>query len=135
MEKKICIIVLLALAAWIVACTKTAGPGGRATVEGKVFVKNFNSYTTDVISEYYVAGEQVYITYGDQQVVGNSVKTSVDGSYQFRYLNKGHYKVFANSLDTSVHIKGSKKTIPVVMEFDITTNKEVLTLKDIVINK
>ncbi|MBC7863012.1 MAG: hypothetical protein IAF38_08555, partial [Bacteroidia bacterium] len=95
------------------SCEKPAGPGGKASVTGKLYAKDFDKYATVKLSEYYVAGENVFICYGDNKAVGNDVKTSADGSFEFLYLNKGHYRIFANSRDTSIHYNGSNKEIAV----------------------
>ena len=129
-------MILLAITCLIAgSCKKPAGPGGKATITGKVYAKNFDSYGFSVLSEYYIPGESVYICYGTDNTVRNNVKTSTDGSFKFLYLNKGHYKVFAVSRDTSVHSKGSKKTIPVEFEFDINGLNDTKDLGTITINK
>lgn len=117
------------------SCKKPAGPGGKAAIKGKVYAKNFDSYGFSVISQYYSSGESVYICYGTDNAVRNNVKTSSDGSFEFLYLNLGHYKVFVASHDTSIHVKNSKKTIPVELELDISTTKQTADLGDIIINK
>jgi hypothetical protein len=119
----------------VYSCKKPAGPGGRASVKGKVYVRDFDKYAYSKISEYYASGETVYISYGTNEFVGNDIKTADDGSFKFLYLNKGHYKVFANSRDTSIHVNGSNKTIPVVIEFDITNVTQTIDLGDLIINK
>ncbi len=116
-------------------CNKPAGIGGRATVKGKVYQYDFdNSYHT-VIGKGYSTGETVYISYGSNSSLSKNVKTSSDGSFEFLYLNKGHYKVYANSVDTSIKKSGNSTTIPVVREFDITSKNQTITLEDIIINK
>lgn len=127
--------ILISLVCAIHACTKPAGPGGKAVIKGKLYAKNFDSYNVAQISEYYIAGENVYICYGSSQAVGNDVKTSADGSFQFLYLNKGHYKIFANSRDTSIKVKNSKKTVPVMVEVDINSTNQVVDVGNIIINK
>jgi hypothetical protein len=117
------------------ACEKPPGPGGRATVKGKVYVMDYDKYATYKIDEYYAPGEKVYIVYGDQNVTGNDVRTKDDGSFEFLYLNKGHYKVFVESRDTSIHMGSVDKTIPLSVEFDITSVREVKDLGKIVICK
>lgn len=117
------------------ACTKPAGPGGRAMVKGKVFAKDYDNTQSYVISREYSPGEKVYIVYGNSSYVGNKTETSNDGSFAFLYLNKGHYKVFVNSLDTSIKVKGNKTYKPVVKEFDIKNTKDVIDLGDIIIAK
>ena|ERR1700758_4825843 len=128
-------LLLLTVFLAIHSCKKPAGPGGRASVEGKIYVRDFDKYATTKISEYYGAGESVYICYGNNEYVGNTIKTTTDGSFKFLYLNKGHYKVFANSRDTSIHVNGSNKTIPVIVEFDISSVYETKDIGDLIINK
>ena len=121
---------------FFIACKKPAGPGGHAAIKGKVYVKDFNSAAYgSPISEYYGAGEKVYICYGTSNIVGNNIVTSGDGSFEFLYLNKGHYTVYALSRDTSIHVSGSSKTLPVTYTVDITSSSQVVSLSDIVINK
>jgi hypothetical protein len=128
----VCILTLVV----IHSCKKPPGPGGRASIIGKIYVKDFNTAAIPpAIAEYYGAGETVYICYGDETVVGNSVKTTTDGSFDFQFLRKGHYKVFALSRDTSIHVAGTNKTLPVSFEIDITGTKQIIDLKDITINK
>ena len=120
----------------IAACKKPAGPGGKASIKGKVYVKDFNTAAYGPpISEYYGAGETVFVCYGTSNSVGNTVRTSTDGSYEILYLRKGHYKIFALSRDTSIHIAGGNKTIPVEIQVDLTSDKQQFNLPDIIINK
>lgn len=129
-------LVTVALITFIIAaCSKPAGPGGRATIKGKVYGYDFENTQRYVIAKGYVAAESVYIVYGNNTVVGNNVKTSTDGSFEFLYLNKGHYKIFVNSLDTSIKQKGNNTKIPVIKEFDITGVNQTIKLDDLIINK
>lgn len=116
-------------------CKKEAGPGGRASVKGKVYAHDWDNTQLFKISEGYSSGERVYILYGDKTTIGDDVRTSMDGSFEFKYLNKGRYKLFVNSLDTAYKIKGNDTYIPVIREFEITNTKGTLTLEDIIINK
>ena len=118
----------------LTACEKPPGPGGKATVQGKVYGTDFDNQQRVAISRGYVAGERVYLIYGNGTEVGDDVRTSYDGSFQFKYLTKGHYKIFVNSLDTTEFYKGRDMTNPVIMEFDITDPKQVVTLEDFKIN-
>jgi hypothetical protein len=118
----------------LLSCQKPAGPGGRATVKGKVYAYDYDNTQRYLLSKGYSPGEKVYITYGNTSV-GKDIKTDADGNFEFLYLNKGHYKVFVNSLDTSIKVKGNKTEISVVKEFDITGTKQVVDLGDLIINK
>ncbi len=117
------------------ACKKGAGEGGRAFIKGKVFIKNFTAPPGPFIlqDEYYAQGENVYIVYGDQPGVGKSVRTSYDGSFQFEYLRKGNYKVFAYSDDTSSTL--NSKTKAIIANVEIKSPTETVSIPDIVIVK
>ena len=133
--KKIPNLVIAAIFCLVISsCEKPPGPGGRATIKGKLHAKNFDAYAMTVISEYDIAGENVYICYGSDATARNNIKTSYDGSFEFMYLNKGHYKIFAVSRDTSIHIKKSEKTIPVMVEIDINSINQTVDVGEIVIN-
>ncbi len=127
---------VLGLCATFTFCKKPPGPGGKAAIKGKIYVKDFDAFANlPILAEYYGSGETVYICYGTDQAVGGTVHTGPDGSYEFLYLRPGHYKIFANSRDTSLRVAGASKVIPVVVEVDITSTKQVVTLSDIIINK
>ena len=117
------------------ACKKPAGPGGKASVSGKVYAIDYDNSTTIVISRGYSSGEQVYISYGNSTQINDDVRTGLEGSYEFTHLNKGHYKVFAMSLDSAVVSKGNDTKKTVIQEFDITQVNQKVVLKDFVINK
>jgi hypothetical protein len=124
------------IALFAMGCSKPAGPGGKATVKGRVYARDYDNTQTYMISKGYSAGESVYICYGHSNDIGDNVKTSYDGSFKFMYLNKGHYKVFVNSLDTNIRgIKGNDTEVPVIVEIDIKDTKQTVDLGDIVINK
>jgi hypothetical protein len=129
-----CSIFLLSFAV-LTACKKPAGPGGQATVKGKVYAYDYDNTQNYLISKGYSSGEKVYIVYGNNTSVGNSVTTSIDGTFEFKYLTKGKYKVYVNSLDTSYKVKGNDTEYPVIKEFEIKETKQKITLEDIVINK
>jgi uncharacterized surface anchored protein len=128
-------IVMVAMLIFLGACKKPPGPGGRATVKGKVYAYDYDNTQNYLISKGYSAGTKVFIVYGDDKVVGNNVTTSYDGSFEFKYLNKGKYRVFVNSVDTGYKVKGNDTEIPVSKEFEIKDAKGTITLEDFVINK
>ena len=129
-----CSIIILALT-YFAGCKKPPGPGGQATVKGKVYAYDYDNTQNYLISKGYSPGTKVFIVYGSGNDIGNNVTTSIDGSFEFKYLTKGHYKVFVNSLDTSYKVKGNDTEYPIIKEFDIKETKQKITLEDIVINK
>lgn len=116
-------------------CKKGPGEGGRAFITGKLFVKNYTSppCPCSLKEQYYAQGENVFIIFGDEPGVGESVKTSYDGSFRFQYLRKGKYKIFSLSKDTSSTT--NSKTVESMVEVEIKKSNETINLPDLVILK
>lgn len=115
------------------SCKKQPGEGGFASIEGKVYVKNYDASYTILTAEYYLPGETVYIIYGDGTEVGNTVKTAYDGSFKFNYLRKGKYKVYVLGEDpTKPYLSVPKEEL---VEINITEKKQKKVLDDLVIIK
>lgn len=115
---------------FFLSCKKKPGEGGFATIQGKVYVKNYDAFFTYVTSEYYVPSETVYVIYGDGTEIGQTVKTSYDGSFKINYLRKGIYKIFVLGKDSSSATRGNPKEI--LIQTTITKKKEVVILPDLI---
>ncbi|MBL7921752.1 MAG: hypothetical protein JNJ40_15670 [Bacteroidia bacterium] len=113
------------------SCKKPPGEGGFASITGKLYVRNYEETFTVLTSQYYAAGETVYIIYGDGQEVGNTVKTSYDGSFVFNFLRKGKYKVYALGKDSTKPYQSVPKES--LFEVEITEKKQKMVLDDLVI--
>ena len=123
----------LVIFATLFSCKKEPGEGGFATIEGKVYVKNYDASYTILTAEHYLPGETVYIIYGDDIEVGNTVKSSYNGSFKFNYLRKGKYKVYVIGEDsTKAYLSVPKEQLK---EVTITKKKEKVVLGDLVIIK
>ena len=132
------------------SCNKGPGEGGKATITGKIWILNYK--TTNAVatlpkggfyaleSQYYGQDENVYIVYGDAQGVSNSVKSDYKGRFTFNYLRPGKYIVYALTRDTSYFpINGSgsnyNKKVGVLVNVEINSKKQVLTMDSIIIMK
>lgn len=131
--KKSILLLSASMLLFVSACKKDPGEGGFASIKGKVFVKDYNTYFTVLNGEYYGQAENVYIIYGDDARVGNSIKTAYDGSFQFDFLRKGKYKVYALSKDSAYAT--SSKTKEILMQVTIVDRKQKVELPDLVILK
>lgn len=127
------LIGLLILTMGFISCKKNAGEGGFASIEGKVYVKNYDQYFSYITSEYYLPSETVYIIYGTDSEVGNTVKTSYDGYFKFNYLQKGKYRIYVLGKDSNLVSRGNPKES--LMEINITQKKQKVVLEDLVILK
>lgn len=115
----------------LVSCSKEPGIGGNASIQGKVYAKYYNKYFTIKYGEGYAADQDVYIIYGDNISYSDRTRTSYDGSYEFKYLRKGKYKIFTYSKDSTLTIPSG--TYAVIAEGEIIDNKQILILPDLMI--
>jgi len=100
------------------SCKKDPGEGGTSSITGKVYAKDYNSTFTVLQGEYYAPDKWVFIIYGDNKDYGNKIRTSYDGTYEFKYLRPGTYHVYAYSKDSTLQ-----------------TNAEIAVIKDVTISK
>ena len=111
------------------SCRKVEGPGGSVTIKGVVIERN---HVGTSIFEYPAADQDVYIIYGSQNsFYDDDVSTSYDGSFEFRYLQKGDYQIFAYQDNPSV----ASGTDEVLVQVNASENNQVIILDTIYIDK
>lgn len=115
----------------VASCAKDAGEGGSSSIKGKVYAKYYNKTFTSLIGETYAPDKDVYIIFGDDVTYGDKQKTCYDGSFEFKYLRKGKYKVYAYSLDTT--LTNPSTQFAVIAEVEIAKNGETVVTNDIVV--
>lgn len=110
------------------ACTKEAGFGGLATIEGKVYARDFTPGGI-IEAEGYTADMKVVIEVVGSNQVLDEVRTDLNGSFKFDELRKGTYHVYTfTECDTCTNNED-----PVVQTVEITEKKESVTLEDFII--
>lgn len=76
------------------SCKKVEGEGGTSTIKGKI-IENRYSSVGSIIATYDAADQDVFIIYGDGSTYfDDKIATSYDGTFEFRYLQKGSYTIF-----------------------------------------
>jgi hypothetical protein len=131
-----CLCILL-----IASCAKDEGEGGKSTIKGKLFEKKYdNSYQT-LLSESASPDQKVYIIYGDgHETYDDDYNTSYNGEYEFKYLQKGTYTIFAYTTDTTGvaatgYVDENKPKIPVFAKVDVKENGSTVEVPDLTIIK
>ncbi|MBX7182844.1 MAG: carboxypeptidase-like regulatory domain-containing protein [Bacteroidia bacterium] len=74
------------------ACKKEAGEGGLASIKGKVYGYDINSYGV-LVDSGYVGDYRVSISYGDHAWFDDDTRTSPSGDFVFQGLQKGRYRL------------------------------------------
>jgi len=113
------------------SCKKVEGSGGSATIKGIIQEQKYNALG-NIIAEYPGSDQDVYLIYGTaDQFYDDDVKTSYDGSFMFKYLQKGTYTIFVYEDDAT---KPSGKNV-IKETFDITEKGQIIDLDTINIRK
>ncbi len=120
------LVYFLLLSFLFTACKKDAGPGGLATIQGKVYGRDITTSGT-LRGEGYLGDQRVFISVSGNAISFDDVRTSYDGSYRFSFLRKGTYDVWAFSdCDTCAF----KQRAVLQNGIIISDKKEVKTLPD-----
>lgn len=127
-----CWLLMLLAGVILSGCEKEPGRGGKATIYGKVYVKDYNATMTVLEQEYYGPDIWVYIIYGDDRDYGDRIRTGYDGTYEFKYLREGTYHVYAYSKDSTLQ---SVAEIPVIRDIVVPNKKQDIEIPEIVIFK
>lgn len=116
----------------LVSCNNEPGEGGRASIQGRVFVHTIAC--NDTLDSSYGVDEEVYIIAGDDPSHFDRVRTGPDGTFWFPYLRKGKYEIY--SLSEPIACDDPFGPLTAVSIFvEIKDRKEDLTTPDIVITK
>lgn len=131
---KLRFLVILGAVFFLAGCKKPAGEGGNSSIKGNVWVKDYNKSLTLVQYEYSGVDVDVYIIYGDETSYGDKVKTNGNGEFEFRYLRKGNYRIYAISEERIGNTNDSKQ-VAVEVEATITSKKQVVDVGQITIKQ
>lgn len=133
MKKNLLILLVAFLpVVFLSSCKKEAGEGGTSSIYGRIMVKDYNSTYTVLEEEYYGKDVDVYIIYGDDKTYSERIRSNYDGVFEFKYLRKGMYHVYAYSEDSTLQ---TNALIPVIRDVEITKNNEEVETTDIIIFK
>lgn len=127
------IIAFFLLAVLTMACKKQAGTGGSAKVTGSVWVQEWNNSFDVLETEYAGADEDLFLVYGDNAGYDDKITTDYNGKFEIKYLQKGKYKLYTYSKDSTFGSASGR--VAMVREFEIKENKSNTELPKFVIFK
>ncbi|MES2394956.1 MAG: hypothetical protein V4549_03090 [Bacteroidota bacterium] len=117
------------------SCKKEAGEGGTSFIKGRVYAKYYNKNFTLLADSAYAPDIDIYIIYGDEFSYGERKRTSYNGTYEFKFLQKGTYKIFAYTRDSTGTYRNLvnqyANDLPVIQEVEITKKKQTVEVPDI----
>lgn len=110
------------------SCSHEEGYGGLATIEGKVYGKNFNS-SGILVSQGYRGDVKVYISKHGDPAYFDSMDSAYDGSFRFKNLYKGTYDIWVYG-DCDYCTWDQVYTLTTVE----VSKKETATIEDLVVS-
>ncbi|MBI1836541.1 MAG: hypothetical protein HYR91_04680 [Flavobacteriia bacterium] len=117
------------------SCKKVEGPGGTSTIKGKITINNYNSQGTVLEGTYAGADQDIYIIYGDKDsTFDNDVKSSIDGTFEFPFLENGKYAIYVYEDVLPIVVGGNTKKA-VLVSTEIMKRKSTIDLGEIIIKK
>jgi hypothetical protein len=108
---------------------------GNSSISGRIYLVNYDQST--ICTQYpvsdtsYAQEQEVYIVYGSHDYYDDRIRTHYDGTFKFRNLIKGVYKIYTYSED----ISGATQMIPVIRQVEITQENQEIIISDIYIEK
>ncbi|MFN5417216.1 MAG: hypothetical protein ACK5B9_09180 [Flavobacteriia bacterium] len=118
----------------LLSCQKDAGEGGKASIKGFVWLKEYNGNFNSLELEREAFDEYVYIQYGDDINYSDRIRTNYEGKFEFNYLRPGKYKVYVYSKDPNDKDNVSPtEMMAVIQDIEITEKKQVVELDTMVI--
>jgi hypothetical protein len=128
MNKTYSAFLIFFLTGVLFSCTKEAGDGGNSTIYGKIIAHNYNAEFTNLKGIYPAADEDVFIIYGDDRSFSQRVRTNYNGIYEFKYLRKGDYTIYAYSKDSTLTLPS--EMYAVIRNVKIEDNKQTVEVED-----
>ncbi|MDO9255143.1 MAG: hypothetical protein Q7U54_06485 [Bacteroidales bacterium] len=128
MNKTSHVILFILLSIAFFSCSKEAGDGGNSTIYGKIIAYNYNAEFTTLKGIYPAADEDVFIIYGNDHSYSERVRTSFEGIYEFKYLRKGDYTIYAYSKDSTLTLPS--EMYAVIRKVKIDDNQQTVQVED-----
>ena len=120
---------ILVIAITTFSCSKGPGTGGRASIKGTIFARNYSNSFIKTDSGL-IGGQKVYIKYGDEPGISDNTDTDPNGVFYFNYLREGKYTIIVYSKQLKNNVLDSS----VINTLEITSKKQELIVPQLIIN-
>lgn len=133
MKRRVALSTIVLIALFFFGCSKAPGIGGKATIKGKLIGSFYSDKALTMFSGFAALGdERVYLVYGNEKTqFDDDVRTTYDGTFEFKYLRPGKYVVFMyENCYPCASLQKEK-----LMEVEITGKDQVVDLGEITLIK
>lgn len=86
------------------SCSKMEGEGGTGSISGTIVEYFYNDDYSRLIYTRPAVDEEVFIIYGEEQAVGDRIRTGPAGDFRFKFLFPGNYSIFYLTQDSTTDV-------------------------------
>jgi hypothetical protein len=83
------------------SCENSEGLGGTGSISGTITERFYNDDFSDFLYQAAAVDEEVFIVFGEDDLVGERVNTGVTGEFRFNYLYPGRYYIYYRTDDST----------------------------------
>jgi hypothetical protein len=83
------------------SCHKDEGIGGTGAIKGTLVEQFYNDDFSQLIYEKPAVDEEIFIMFGENQVLGDRIFTGITGEFRFDFLYPGTYYIYYQSEDST----------------------------------
>lgn len=128
------LLLLPLLALFVFSCKKVEGPGGKASIKGRLHAQVIDG-AGNIINDYDLTDHDVFIIYGDttggNYFYDDDLKSSYQGQFEFNYLEVGTYTIYL--YEKCPTCPSGEKAL--FTQVELTEKKEVKDLGTIYVRK
>jgi len=126
-SKKLLFTFIILLSLLISSCKKVEGSGGSSNIKGKITALDYNGAGIYQNKTYDAMNHDVFIVYGEGNTThDDKIETSYDGTFEFKYLEKGVYTIF--TYEKCFDAACSSGTDVILKTVTISKNKETVNV-------
>ena len=110
-------IISIAAGITLSSCVNPEGLGGTGSITGTITEYSYNDDYSALIYQGAAVDEEVFILFGEDEALGNRVRTGITGEFRFKYLYPGNYYIYFRSQDsTEIPDDGWNKMVKVNLD-------------------
>lgn len=121
LTKLVLLLLLGTLTFSLTSCNQTEGYGGTSSVTGTIITSYYNDDFSELIKQGPSIDEEVFLMFGNDELVGDRIFTSLSGQFRFEYLRPGSYTLYYMSDDSTTSSTDEKV---VVHQFELKSGED-----------
>ncbi len=94
-------VLFMAVLSGFTSCEKSEGKGGTGSISGSIMEHFYNDDYSDHLFQAPAVDEEIFIMYGDDNILDDNTFTGLTGDFRFKYLYPGRYYIYYKTQDST----------------------------------